>query len=529
MMEQFIKLIKRRGMARHAPTLQKYFYVFLTTFFFSSIAFAGPATLTPIQQKVLSAPLQKPYIWFASTDPKGQNHDYLELKPGEKRVIPLAAGSLLRFWCTALAPDKITVTLKNIQDIPLLANNKAIAGNFQNKAYTLYPQSTKNVALQILDKTASLVIVNQSKEQNKFFYQASVRPMPLNAAPLYSGKQVLINTLKKLDAGKSMIVGDPGQLKGGIINQIKISSPDATPLPLNDLIMQIASGGDAPIVQVPLSAFLGEFQHLMNGSTGLSHWDGKTLVIDWPMPTDANDELSLKIQNVGQASCTVKVNLSFLQMDKPPAFLFCAHQGSANSVENQPFSLAVADGSGALVGISADMGPQPNSPRRTFAFLEGNETITAGTKSYEGTGTEDFFNSAWYFPKTPYLHPFDGMSFHSDSPPRIAASRWMIDDAIPFQHQLNVNLEHGNGNRGSDLQYHWYVFWYQQQPVRFEIPEILHQTDLNVPDLDVPKVPVKAPSQSLVLALLRIVLFTAFFAAFIFVILVALARYGQRK
>jgi len=529
-MERFTKWINRRGMVRHSPTnIQKYFYLFLIPLLFSSTAFAAPATLTPIQQKVLSAPLQKPYLWFASTDPKGQNHDYLVLNPGEKKVIPLAAGSLLRFWCTALAPDQISVTLKNIKDIPLLANNKASAGSFQNKAYTLYPQTTKNVALQVLDATASLVIVNHSKQPNKFFYQASVRPMPLNAAPIYSGNKILISSFKKLDAGESMMVGDPGQLKGGIINQIRISSPDAAPLPLNDLIMQIAPGQDEPIVQIPLSAFLGEFQHLLKGNTGLSHWDGKTLVIDWPMPTGTDDELSLKIQNAGQASCTVKVDLSFLQMDTPPAFLFCAHQGSANSVENQPFSLAVVDGSGALVGISADMGPQPSSPRRTFAFLEGNETITAGTKSYEGTGTEDFFNSAWYFPKTPYLHPFDGMSSHSDSPPRIAASRWMIDDAVPFKHQLSVSLEHGNGNRGSDLQYHWYVFWYQQQPVRFEVPEILHQADLNVPDLGATKTPAKAPNQSLVLALLRVVLFTAFFAAFILVILVALARYGQRK
>jgi hypothetical protein len=523
MMEQFTKTSKISNSA------QKYFYVFLLTLFFSSMAFAAPATLTPIQQKVLSGPLQKPYLWFASTDPNGQNHDYILLNPGEKKSIPLAGGSLLRFWCTASVPDKISVTLKNTKDIPLLANNKASAGDFHEKAYTLYPQKTKNVALQVLDKTASIEIVNHSKETNKFFYQASVRPMPLMAAPLYSGKKILITSLKKLDAGGSMIVGDPGHLKSGIISQIRISSPDASPLPLNNLMMQIAPGQDEPIVQVPLSAFLGEFQHLLPGNTGLSYWDGKTLVINWPMPTDANDELSLKIQNMGQASCTVKVNLSFLQMDKPPAFLFCAHQGSGNSVENQPFSFVVVDGSGALVGVSADMGPQPGSPRRTFAFLEGNETISTDAKTFEGTGTEDFFNSAWYFPKKPYLRLADNLSYHSDSPPRVAASRWMIDDAMPFKHQLNVSMEHGNDNRGSDLQYHWYVFWYQQQPVRFEIPEILHETDINMPKLDVPKVPVKAPNSSLVLALLRVVLYTAFFAAFLYIILLALAKYGQRK
>lgn len=535
-MEQFIKMMK------------KYFYLLLATCLFSSMALAAPVALSPLQQKVLSAPLQKPYLWFASTDSKGQNHDYLLLKPGEKRVIPLAAGSLARLWFTASVPDKISVTLQNTKAIPLLANNKASVGDFHEKAYTLYPQShnteiitstgtgklmsssiPQNAALQILDKTASLVVVNHSKEENKFFYQVTIRPMPIVAAPLYSGNKILINALKKLSPGEIMMVGDPGQLKGGIINQIHISSPDKTPLPLHDLIMQIAPGQDDPVVQVPLSAFLGEFQHTLPGNTGLSRWDGKTLVIDWPMPTGKEDELSLKIQNAGQTSSTVKVQLSFLQMDNPPAFLFCAHQGSGNSTENQPFALATVDGSGALVGISADMGPQPDSPRRTFAFLEGNETIAADTKTFEGTGTEDFFNSAWYFPKKPYFHQNEALTFHSDAPPRVAASRWMIDDAVPFKKQLSVHLEHGNGNRGSDLQYHWYVFWYQQQPVRFDIPEILHQDELNVPNLKVPGVPVKTPENSLFLGLMKVVLFTLLSAIFLFIVLVALAKYGQRK
>jgi hypothetical protein len=512
---QFIKMMKNQH------TIQKYFYLLLTTCLFSSLASAAPATLSPLQQKVLSAPLQKPYQWFSSTDPKGQNHDYLVLKPGEKRVIPLAAGSLLRFWCTALEPDKISVSLNNI---PLLENNKAGIGNFYEKAYTLYPQQTPNVALQILDKSASLIVVNHSKNDNKFFYQAAIRPLPLAAAPLYSGKEILITSLKKLDAGKSIIVGDPGQLKGGIIREIRVSSPDGKLPPLNDLLLQIASGQDAPIVQVPLAAFLGGFQHLLPGSTGLSHWDGKTLVIDWPMPADSDNELSLKIQNIGQTSGMVKVQLSFLQMDKPPVFLFCARQGSANSAVGQPFALVTVDGSGALVGISADMGPQPDSPRRTFAFLEGNETISADTKIFEGTGTEDFFNSAWYFPKQPYLHPYDAMTSHSDAPPRVAASRWMIDYAVPFHKKLNVTLEHGNGNNGSDLQYHWYVFWYQQQPVRFDIPEILHPTNLDVPNTQTP-----SANNSLLAGLLRVVIYMVFFAAFILIVLMALARYGQRK
>src|SRR5690606_13971934 len=121
--EQYINSIKTKK-------LQKYFYALLLFLFSRSMSYAVPTTLTPIQQKVLSGPLQQPYVWFASTDSKAQNNDYLVLEPGEKHAIPLTAGALLRFWCTALEPDKVSVTLENTKEIPLLADNKALAGTF---------------------------------------------------------------------------------------------------------------------------------------------------------------------------------------------------------------------------------------------------------------------------------------------------------------------------------------------------------------------------------------------------------------
>jgi hypothetical protein len=62
-------------------------------------------------QTLLDAPLQAPYKWFASTDPKHKNQDYLLLKPSETRRIPLAAGNLERLWATATEPTKIDLFL----------------------------------------------------------------------------------------------------------------------------------------------------------------------------------------------------------------------------------------------------------------------------------------------------------------------------------------------------------------------------------------------------------------------------------
>jgi hypothetical protein len=120
-----------------------------------------------------------------------------------------------------------------------------------------------------------------------------------------------------------------------------------------------------------------------------------------------------------------------------------------------------------------DIRPAPDTTRRTFAFLEGNETLVADVKTYEGTGTEDFFNSAWYFPAKPFLQKYHGMTFKGASPPRVTAYRWMIPDAVPFKKSFKFEFEHGNGNNANDLEYRWVAFWYQKAPFQFEIADEL--------------------------------------------------------
>jgi hypothetical protein len=130
-------------------------------------------------------------------------------------------------------------------------------------------------------------------------------------------------------------------------------------------------------------------------------------------------------------------------------------------------------GQGAFAGLVLGIEPAPESSRQTFAYLEGNETITADGKTYEGTGTEDFFNSAWYFPDEPFSQAYHGMTFKSQSPPQVSAYRFMIPDAIPFQKTLNFAFEHGKGNNSDDLEYRWVAFWYQKPTFNFEVSDDL--------------------------------------------------------
>jgi hypothetical protein len=154
-------------------------------------------------------------------------------------------------------------------------------------------------------------------------------------------------------------------------------------------------------------------------------------------------------------------------------YQLCMASGSARSQKGKPIPILNVRGEGAFVGLILDIRPAPDTYRRTFAFLEGNETLVADGKKYEGTGTEDFFNSAWYFPALPFLHKYSGLTQRNPSPPSVTAYRWMIPDAVPFKKSFRFEFEHGNGNNDNDLEYRWVAFWYQKPPFRFEVPDEL--------------------------------------------------------
>jgi hypothetical protein len=117
--------------------------------------------------------------------------------------------------------------------------------------------------------------------------------------------------------------------------------------------------------------------------------------------------------------------------------------------------------------------PAPESARRAFAYLEGNETLVADGKVYEGTGTEDFFNSAWYFPDKPFVRAYGGLTEKNALPPRVAMYRLMIGDAVPFKRDFRFDFEVGNGNNADDLEWRWLAFWYQKEDGSFEIKDAL--------------------------------------------------------
>jgi hypothetical protein len=142
-------------------------------------------------------------------------------------------------------------------------------------------------------------------------------------------------------------------------------------------------------------------------------------------------------------------------------------------VKKQAMPILSAKGEGAFVGLRMAIMPAPESARRAFAYLEGNETLVADGKVYEGTGTEDFFNSAWYFPDKPFVRAYGGMTEKNALPPRVAMFRLMIGDAVPFKRDFRFDFEVGKGNNADDLEWRWLAFWYQKEGGSFQIKDAL--------------------------------------------------------
>jgi hypothetical protein len=91
--------------------------------------------------------------------------------------------------------------------------------------------------------------------------------------------------------------------------------------------------------------------------------------------------------------------------------------------------------------------------------------------SLHGTGTEDYFNTAWC-PTQAYCAPYHGITLPGGPnwSGEISLYRFHVEDPIMFEQSIRVTIEHGHANRRSD-DFSSVAYWYQELPHRpFDIP-----------------------------------------------------------
>jgi len=419
--------------------------------------------------QLLAAPQGQRPLFVASTDPKQDNEDYLTLKPGESRTISLPQGSLVRLWSTALEPDKIDLTLAGVtapgggaKSISVLQQGQAGAGTYENKTYLWYPWKYQGLAAArklvgaVLGHKAGLIVRNASKQPNKWFYQATIRP-GISWPPAIAMTQTIQRGQPKL-----LVEAKAGAVVKTLSIRFK-SKPDAVALQGIRLLVSLrpkAAGTPIEVIDVPLGPLVGSFQSDAGSfRDAMTEWDGQNLTLRWPMPFDgAKQQFSVEV-----AGAPAEIEATVAALPTAVLYRFHAASRSQRTVRKQPLPILKLTGEGVFVGLRMSAAPSKESGRRAFAYLEGNESLIADGVTYEGTGTEDFFNSAWYFPEKPFQRPYGGLTERSALPPAVSMYRLMIPDALPFKRDFTFEFEVGRKNNSDDMEYRWVAFWYQKE------------------------------------------------------------------
>lgn len=101
-------------------------------------------------------------------------------------------------------------------------------------------------------------------------------------------------------------------------------------------------------------------------------------------------------------------------------------------------------------------------------YGEGDDMIfvdgEAFPPSLHGTGTEDYFNTAWC-PSESYHAPYHGITLPGGPnwSGQISTYRFHIEDPVTFTTSIRVSIEHGHANkRNDDLSS--VAYWYQETP-----------------------------------------------------------------
>ena len=276
-------------------------------------------------------------------------------------------------------------------------------------------------------------------------------------------------------AGKTRAIG---HFQGpGVIRSLEFAAPaDAD---LRRLVLRgYFDGHQAPDIEAPVADFFGSgYGHRAFSSLLLSQSEKGTMEARFPMPFARSARFTVE-NGLGK---NVVVTWGAVMVRQPfrPAETGYFHAQWSQEVTKRglPHVWARARGQrGHFVGIVQTM-----AGARGLGFLEGDEQFRADAQPWgaskvpttvvgpwNGTGTEDCFNSGWYFDKGPNALPVNGalVKDQSGGTGRINAYRWFLNDAPVFQRSLDAQIEHGGANDAPNTYYSSVAYWYASGPTQ---------------------------------------------------------------
>jgi hypothetical protein len=295
----------------------------------------------------------------------------------------------------------------------------------------------------------------------------------------------------------------PGQtveifnVKGaGVINHIWMTFNEARPnwvdkegsaTPGELVIRMYWDDASEPAVEAPIGDFFASGFGLQNEINSLPvevvRGDGYNCF--WQMPFHKSARITVT-DDGKKAARLFYYQFDYTKYNKLPkntAYYCAQYRQEYPEVAGKDYLIADIQGKGQYVGTV--MSVRSRSP---LWFGEGDaKYYVDGSKepSNWGTGTEDYFLSAWGFAK--YLAPYSGCTYMSegeeDPGQKYTLYRWNIKDPVRFPKSLRFEIEHkgwisadesgtgevnGHVEREDDVA--TVAFWYQEgQPKRFAI------------------------------------------------------------
>lgn len=211
---------------------------------------------------------------------------------------------------------------------------------------------------------------------------------------------------------------------------------------------------DAPLLDF-FACGLGPAQYL-SAPMAVTGWD--FFQLDFPLPFERRGQG--RLSNAGSRAVTVKATSYATAGRRADDGYFQAEYHDAETVAGAPHRVLATTGRGHYVGTSVTLRGE-----ESLTYLEGDEQLTVdGAERLFGTGTEDYFDGAWFFRRGPYAEPYAGAPMMPCAKKLLAAYRWHIADCIPFKSSLKVDLEHGPRNDSPGCRYRSVAYWYAARP-----------------------------------------------------------------
>jgi hypothetical protein len=218
---------------------------------------------------------------------------------------------------------------------------------------------------------------------------------------------------------------------------------------LKNLTLQIFFDGEQnPSVDAPAGLFFGigtminsRFQSLPVGVSA----EQNAMYCYFPMPFKKSFEIKLINENSHEME---GINLEVFYKPVSKEYLETAgyfktqYNREYPPKPNQDYSILETSGKGKYVGVVLEVKDTDNN-----LWLEGDERFYidgSRTPSFYGTGTEDYFNGAWYFNRGPF-----GLATHGftaiDGADR-TLYRFHLSDPVFFNQHARLGIEHGPVN-----------------------------------------------------------------------------------